>query len=172
MIGLGGASPVSDLVSEPMEDSMALIARLVLPACREFSGTLPALGHIFSDEGHRLPFRPSTCGHASALLRQRPARWAAVLVIIGPLALNGRKDRSSRSKCHAGSKHRPPSSSRSWRIHNATRSSTGPTCSREPSLTRLIAGVGDNLTMRMSRLGRLYLMTNYAVEFEPDRRIC
>ena len=64
MIGLGGASPVSDLVSEPMEDSMALIARLVLPACREFSGTLPALGHIFSDEGHRLPFRPSSCGHA------------------------------------------------------------------------------------------------------------
>ena len=36
----------------------------------------------------------------------------------------------------------------------------------------LIAGVGDNFTMRMSRLGRVYLMINCVVEFEPDRRIC
>ena len=37
---------------------------------------------------------------------------------------------------------------------------------------RLIAGVGDNFTMRMSRLGCVYLMINCVVEFEPDRRIC
>jgi len=32
-------------------------------------------------------------------------------------------------------------------------------------------GVGDTFTMRMNRLGRDYLMINYVVKFEPDRRI-
>lgn len=36
---------------------------------------------------------------------------------------------------------------------------------------RLISGVGDTFTMKMHRLGDDYLMTNYVVEFEPDRRI-
>lgn len=36
---------------------------------------------------------------------------------------------------------------------------------------RPISGVGDTFTMRMHRLGDDYLMLNYVVEFEPDRRI-
>src|ERR1035438_5882506 len=36
---------------------------------------------------------------------------------------------------------------------------------------RPISGVGDTFTMKMHRLGRDYLMVNYVVEFEPDRRI-
>lgn len=36
---------------------------------------------------------------------------------------------------------------------------------------RPISGVGDTFTMKMNRLGREYLMINYVVEFEPDRRI-
>src|SRR5580693_2928304 len=36
---------------------------------------------------------------------------------------------------------------------------------------RPISGVGDTFTMKMNRLGRDYLMVNYVVEFEPDRRI-
>ena len=36
---------------------------------------------------------------------------------------------------------------------------------------RRISGVGDTFTMKMNRLGRDYLMLNYVVEFEPDRRI-
>ena len=36
---------------------------------------------------------------------------------------------------------------------------------------RPISGVGDTFTMRMHRLGDDYLMINYVVEFEPDRRI-
>ena len=36
---------------------------------------------------------------------------------------------------------------------------------------RPISGVGDTFTMKMNRLGRDYLMLNYVVEFEPDRRI-
>jgi hypothetical protein len=36
---------------------------------------------------------------------------------------------------------------------------------------RAISGVGDTFTMRMHRLGDDYLMVNYVVEFEPDRRI-
>jgi hypothetical protein len=36
---------------------------------------------------------------------------------------------------------------------------------------RPISGVGDTFTMKMHRLGRDYLMLNYVVEFEPDRRI-
>ncbi len=43
--------------------------------------------------------------------------------------------KASQSKCHAESKHRRPSSSRSWRILNVTRISTDPTCSRQPSST-------------------------------------
>jgi hypothetical protein len=35
----------------------------------------------------------------------------------------------------------------------------------------LISDVGDIFTMKMNRLGRDYLMVNYVVEFEPDRRI-
>jgi hypothetical protein len=38
-------------------------------------------------------------------------------------------------------------------------------------LDRPIAGVGDTFTMKMHRLGDDYLMLNYVVEFEPDRRI-
>ncbi len=34
-----------------------------------------------------------------------------------------------------------------------------------------ISDVGDTFTMKMNRLGRDYLMLNYVVEFEPDRRI-
>ena len=36
---------------------------------------------------------------------------------------------------------------------------------------RPLSGVGDTFTMRMHRLGDDYLMINYVVEFEPDRRI-
>jgi hypothetical protein len=35
-----------------------------------------------------------------------------------------------------------------------------------------ISDVGDTFTMKMHRLGDDYLMINYVVEFEPDRRIC
>jgi hypothetical protein len=38
-------------------------------------------------------------------------------------------------------------------------------------VNRPISGVGDIFTMNMYRLGRDYLMINYVVEFEPDRRI-
>ena len=36
---------------------------------------------------------------------------------------------------------------------------------------RPISDVGDTFTVKMNRLGRDYLMVNYVVEFEPDRRI-
>jgi hypothetical protein len=36
---------------------------------------------------------------------------------------------------------------------------------------RPISSVGDTFTMKMHRLGDDYLMINYVVEFEPDRRI-
>jgi hypothetical protein len=36
---------------------------------------------------------------------------------------------------------------------------------------RPISDVGDTFTMKMNRLGDDYLMINYVVEFEPDRRI-
>jgi hypothetical protein len=36
---------------------------------------------------------------------------------------------------------------------------------------RPISEVGDTFTMKMHRLGDDYLMLNYVVEFEPDRRI-
>jgi len=36
---------------------------------------------------------------------------------------------------------------------------------------RPISNVGDTFTMKMHRLGDDYLMRNYVVEFEPDRRI-
>jgi len=39
-------------------------------------------------------------------------------------------------------------------------------------LDRPISDVGDTFTMKMHRLGDDYLMLNYVVEFEPDRRIC
>jgi hypothetical protein len=42
---------------------------------------------------------------------------------------------------------------------------------RGPVLNRPISGVGDTFTMKMHRLGDDYLMINYVVEFEPDRRI-
>jgi hypothetical protein len=42
---------------------------------------------------------------------------------------------------------------------------------RGADITRPIAAVGDIFTMKMHRLGRDYLMINYVVEFEPDRRI-
>ncbi len=42
---------------------------------------------------------------------------------------------------------------------------------REAVYDRPICAVGDSFTMKMHRLGRDYLMVNYAVEFEPDRRI-
>ena len=38
-------------------------------------------------------------------------------------------------------------------------------------LDRRISDVGDTFTMKMHRLGDDYLMLNYVVEFEPDRRI-
>jgi hypothetical protein len=38
-------------------------------------------------------------------------------------------------------------------------------------LDRPIRAVGDTFTMKMHRLGSDYLMLNYVVEFEPDRRI-
>ena len=38
-------------------------------------------------------------------------------------------------------------------------------------LDRPISEVGDTFTMKMHRLGDDYLMLNYVVEFEPDRRI-
>jgi hypothetical protein len=38
-------------------------------------------------------------------------------------------------------------------------------------LERPITGVGDTFTMKMHRLGDDYLMINYVVELEPDRRI-
>jgi hypothetical protein len=38
-------------------------------------------------------------------------------------------------------------------------------------LDRPISGAGDTFTMKMHRLGDDYLMLNYVVEFEPDRRI-
>jgi len=38
-------------------------------------------------------------------------------------------------------------------------------------LERPISGVGDTFTMKMHRLGDDYLMLNYVVEFEPDRRL-
>jgi hypothetical protein len=36
---------------------------------------------------------------------------------------------------------------------------------------RPISGVGDTFIMKMNRLGRDYVMVNYVVEFEPERRI-
>jgi hypothetical protein len=36
---------------------------------------------------------------------------------------------------------------------------------------RPISGVGDAFPMKMNRQGAEYLMLNYVVEFEPDRRI-
>src|SRR5271165_2507073 len=42
---------------------------------------------------------------------------------------------------------------------------------REAVLNRPISDVGDTFTMKMHRLGDDYLMLNYVVEFEPDRRI-
>jgi hypothetical protein len=42
---------------------------------------------------------------------------------------------------------------------------------RGPDLDRPISEVGDTFTMKMHRLGDDYLMLNYVVEFEPDRRI-
>jgi hypothetical protein len=38
-------------------------------------------------------------------------------------------------------------------------------------LQRRISAVGDTFTMKMHRLGDDYLMLNYVVEYEPDRRI-
>ena len=38
-------------------------------------------------------------------------------------------------------------------------------------VNRPISGVGDTFTMKMHRLGDDYLMLNYVVEFELDRRI-
>lgn len=38
-------------------------------------------------------------------------------------------------------------------------------------LDRPISGMGDTFTMKMHRLGDDYLMLNYVVVFEPDRRI-
>ncbi len=38
-------------------------------------------------------------------------------------------------------------------------------------LDRPLTAVGDTFTMKMHRLGDDYLMLNYVVEFEPDRRI-
>ena len=38
-------------------------------------------------------------------------------------------------------------------------------------LDRPISEVGDTFTMKMHRFGDDYLMINYVVEFEPDRRI-
>ena len=38
-------------------------------------------------------------------------------------------------------------------------------------LDRPLSKVGDTFTMKMHRLGDDYLMLNYVVEFEPDRRI-
>jgi len=38
-------------------------------------------------------------------------------------------------------------------------------------LDRPVSAVGDTFTMKMHRLGDDYLMINYVVEFEPDRRI-
>jgi uncharacterized protein YndB with AHSA1/START domain len=42
---------------------------------------------------------------------------------------------------------------------------------RGPVEDRAISGVGDTFVMKMHRMGRDYLMQNYVVEFEPDRRI-
>ncbi len=42
---------------------------------------------------------------------------------------------------------------------------------RGPVSNRPISGVGDTFTMKMNRLGDDYLMLNYVVEFESDRRI-
>jgi hypothetical protein len=38
-------------------------------------------------------------------------------------------------------------------------------------LNRPISKAGETFTMKMNRLGRDYLMLNYVVEFEPNRRI-
>ena len=38
-------------------------------------------------------------------------------------------------------------------------------------LDRQLSNVGDTFTMKMHRLGDDYLMLNYVVEFEPERRI-
>jgi hypothetical protein len=42
---------------------------------------------------------------------------------------------------------------------------------REAVVDGPLSGVGDTFTMQMHRLGDDYLMLNYVVEFEPDRRI-
>jgi hypothetical protein len=42
---------------------------------------------------------------------------------------------------------------------------------RGADLDRPVSDVGDTFTMKMHRLGDDYLMLNYVVEFEPDRRI-
>ena len=42
---------------------------------------------------------------------------------------------------------------------------------RGADINRPITSVGDTFTMKMHRLGRDYLMVNYVVEFEQDRRI-
>src|ERR1700733_10710575 len=42
---------------------------------------------------------------------------------------------------------------------------------RGPVLDRPISNVGDTLTMKIHRLGDDYLMLNYVVEYETDRRI-
>jgi hypothetical protein len=42
---------------------------------------------------------------------------------------------------------------------------------RGVAIDRRISGVGDTFTMRMHRLGRDYLMINYVVDYEPNRRM-
>jgi hypothetical protein len=42
---------------------------------------------------------------------------------------------------------------------------------RGVDVNRPISGVGDTFTMKMHRLGDDYLMINYVVEFEADRRL-
>jgi hypothetical protein len=42
---------------------------------------------------------------------------------------------------------------------------------RGPVLDRPVSDLGDTFTMKMHRLGDDYLMINYVVEFERDRRI-
>jgi hypothetical protein len=42
---------------------------------------------------------------------------------------------------------------------------------QEAAFVGRVSAVGDVFNMKMHRLGRDYLMINYVVEFEPDRRI-
>ena len=80
-------------------------------------------------------------------------------------------EKAARSKCHA--RIEAPAAMIFEILANPRRHRDfdGSDMLRGAVLDRPISGVGDTFTMKMHRLGRDYLMVNYVVEFEPNRRI-